>query len=107
EALETLGRARRVVFSLPQFGTLPALLRGTDLIATVPDYVACALAEQGGLRAEALPFPSPTFELGMAWRAAADRDPGEAWFRSILRQALVDKLGVIRGLCPDRPELNR
>jgi LysR family transcriptional regulator, mexEF-oprN operon transcriptional activator len=94
-ALEKLGRSRRVALAVPQFGILPALLRGTDLIATVPDYAADALAAQAGLRSEKLPFKSPTFDLGMAWRAAADRDPAETWFRQNLVAALRDKVAVL------------
>jgi LysR family transcriptional activator of mexEF-oprN operon len=34
--------ARRVVLAVPQFSGLRALLAGTEMIATVPDYAACA-----------------------------------------------------------------
>jgi LysR family transcriptional regulator, mexEF-oprN operon transcriptional activator len=88
-ALDSIGRVRRVAFSIAQFGSLPAILHGTDLLAAVPDYVADALVGFADLTAEPLPFKSPTFEIGLAWRAAADRDPAEIW----IRRQLVEILG--------------
>lgn len=87
DALAALGRTRHVAVSLPQFGSLGALLAGTALLATVPDYLAAALVAGGGLRAEPLPFESPAYAISMCWRAAADRDPAEQWLRGALVRA--------------------
>lgn len=89
EALQRLGHARHVGFAVAQFGSLPAVLAGTDLLATVPDHAARALSAQAGLRWEPLPFESPTYAISMAWRAAGDRDPAEAWLRQAMLQALA------------------
>ena len=91
-ALEKLHRVRRVAYSLPQFGTLPSILRDSALLATVPQHVALALATFPGLRSEPLPFLSPTFDVSMAWREAVERDPAEIWLRAML----VDALGSSR-----------
>jgi LysR family transcriptional activator of mexEF-oprN operon len=90
ETLEKLERKRRVVLAVPQFNGLGALLAGTDLVATVPDYAASALIAIGGLRAEPLPFESNTFELHMVWRGAQDNDPAERWLRSRLQMFCGD-----------------
>ncbi|MGP0059049.1 MAG: LysR family transcriptional regulator [Beijerinckiaceae bacterium] len=82
DVLEQLGRSRRVATVLPGFALLPFLLRGTDMIAAVPDHVADAFAEIAGLRTSPLPMPSPRFSIQLAWRAASDADAGEAWLRS-------------------------
>jgi len=88
DALSALGRARRVAVSIPQFGSLPAVLAGTDLLATVPAYLAAELCSQNaGLRSEPLPFESPAYAISMCWRAAADRDPAEQWLRGALVRA--------------------
>jgi LysR family transcriptional activator of mexEF-oprN operon len=79
--LAKVGRARRVVLGVPQFNGLRALLKGTELIATVPDYAACALIEDGALRADEPPFPIVPAELSMAWSGVHDNDPGERWLR--------------------------
>lgn len=79
--LERVGRRRRVVLAVPQFGSLRALLRNTEMIATVPDYAACILADDGSLRAEEAPFAVRPAELSMVWGAAQDSDPAERWLR--------------------------
>ena len=80
--LAKVGRARRVVVAVPQFSGLRQLLAGTELIATVPDYAACALVEGGALRAEDPPFPIEPAELSMVWSGVHDNDPAERWLRA-------------------------
>jgi LysR family transcriptional activator of mexEF-oprN operon len=80
--LAKVGRARRVVVAVPQFSGLRALLAGTELIATVPDYAACALVQGCALRAEDPPFPIEPAELSMVWSGVHDNDPAERWLRS-------------------------
>jgi LysR family transcriptional activator of mexEF-oprN operon len=80
-SLEALGRSRRVVLGLTDFALLPSVLAGTDLVATVPDFVAETLAAQGGLRIDPTPFEPPPAVITMAWRGAADGDPAERWLR--------------------------
>jgi len=79
EALERLGRGRRVVLGLPDFGLLGRVLRGTDLLCTVSDALVDMLLDafaEGGLAADPLPFPSARESMvHMAWRAAPDHDP--------------------------------
>ena len=80
--LAKIGRSRRVVLGVPQFSGLRALLAGTEMIATVPDYAACALVEGCALRAEDPPFPIAAAQLSMAWSGVHDNDPAERWLRS-------------------------
>jgi LysR family transcriptional activator of mexEF-oprN operon len=91
--LDQRGRTRHVAFSVPQFGTLPAVLKDTDFIATVPDYVATTLAAQGGLRADPIPFESPSYVLSLGWRLVADKDPAEVWLRKALQTAVGRRPG--------------
>ena len=81
QELVVLGRSRQVTRTIPQFQGLSALLPGTSLIATVPDYAAAALTESGQLRSEALPFPATAFDLSMAWNTSLDLDPAHRWLR--------------------------
>lgn len=91
EELRSLGRTRRVVLAVPQFNGLSALLAGTDLLTTVPDYAAEVLMTHGGLRSEAPPVGAAlSFELAMAWRAAQDNDPAERWLRSRIQMFFGD-----------------
>lgn len=84
EWLSELGRKRHVVLSVPQYSALPALLAGTDLIASLPDYTAAAMAASGQLFDEPLPFKTPTLDLSMVWLSLVDTDPAERWLRSRL-----------------------
>lgn len=91
EELRALGRTRRVVLAVPQFNGLSALLAGTDLLTTVPDYAAEVLMTHGGLRSEPPPVGAAlSFELAMAWRAAQDNDPAERWLRSRIQMFFGD-----------------
>ena len=84
DQLENNGRSRNVVFSVPQFGTLPSILAKTDYLATVPAYVARAFTALGGVRNEALPMASPTFDVSIAWRLVANNDPAEVILRKTM-----------------------
>lgn len=84
--LERIGRCRRVVLAVPQFGSLRALLRNTEMIATVPDYAACNLVEDSCLRTEDAPLEIRPAELSMVWSAAHDNDPAERWLRERMIQ---------------------
>lgn len=88
QAIEALGRSRRVVLGLTDFALLPSVLAGTDLVATVPDFVAETLAAQGGLRIDPTPFEPPSAVITLAWRGAADADPAERWLRGRIIAAL-------------------
>lgn len=90
--LARVGRARRVVLGVPQFHGLRALLKNSELIATVPDYAACALTEDGGLRADEPPFPIIPAELSMAWSGVHDNDPAERWLRGHIAQYMAAPL---------------
>jgi LysR family transcriptional activator of mexEF-oprN operon len=94
EWLEEIGRKRRVVLSVPQFSSLPALLAGTDLLAGLPDYAATAMAQWGNLFDEPLPFDTPPLDLSMVWLSVMDTDPAERWLRSRLEMYMGDRAGV-------------
>ncbi|WP_085579940.1 MULTISPECIES: LysR substrate-binding domain-containing protein [unclassified Pseudomonas] len=83
--LARVGRSRRVVLAVPQFAPLRAILAGTDMLATVPDFAACALVEGSGvLRADEPPFEIIPSELSMVWNGVNDNDPAERWLRSLI-----------------------
>ncbi len=82
EWLTALGRKRRVVLSVPQFTTLPALMADTDLISGLSDYAASAMSALGLVYDEPLPFPTPGLDLSMTWLSVMDNDPAERWLRS-------------------------
>jgi LysR family transcriptional activator of mexEF-oprN operon len=91
EWLAEIGRTRQVVLSVPQYSSLPALLAGTDLIASLPDYTAEAMAASGMLYKEPFPFKTPTLDLSMVWLSHVDTDPAERWLRSRLEAFMSER----------------
>ncbi len=85
EKLSKLGTSRSICLSMSSFAALPYVLSSSNLIATVPEYFATELERVGGLNVRDLPFKSPMFNISMAWRPEADRDPAELWIRKVLR----------------------
>ncbi|RKK02259.1 LysR family transcriptional regulator [Pseudoroseomonas wenyumeiae] len=95
--LRSEGRQRRVVLGLSSFSLLAAALPGTELVATVPEYVGRRLAQRGGLLLEAPPIaPSPT-ATALAWNGSRDRDPGERWFRGEVVSAILELIARGKG----------
>jgi LysR family transcriptional activator of mexEF-oprN operon len=88
-ALAEAGRNRRVAVGVTSFALLLAVLPESDLVATVPDFVAHRLADLGGLAIDECPVAVPVVINSMAWRAAADRDPAERWFRQQIQRAFA------------------
>lgn len=91
EALEAIGRSRRVVLGLPDFGLVRRVIIGTDLLCSVPAFLAEALVGSGGIAADPLPFRRTNgrdFEIRMAWRATVDHDPAEEWLRARIVETL-------------------
>ncbi|WP_227369756.1 LysR substrate-binding domain-containing protein [Halomonas sp. M20] len=96
ERLAEWGRTRHVTLNLPEFSGLSAQLVDTDIIATVPDYVAAPLTANARLRENTLPFDSPTFELSMIWNALHDNDPADRWLRSHIQTSMTDQQNRIQ-----------
>ena len=91
-ALEAVGRSRRVVLGLPDYGLVRRAILGTDMLCTVPCFLAEALVASGGFAADPLPFErpeTPSVEIRMAWRATVDHDPAEEWLRARIVEALA------------------
>lgn len=87
ETLSSLGRSRVIRLSVSSFTALPFALKGTNLIATIPDHLAAELSQVAGLYAYRLPFETPRFDISLAWRPETDADPAETWFRDAIRSS--------------------
>lgn len=76
------GRERRIVCSLPSFLLAPALVAGSDLIASIP----ARLAALHGSLVDTFdpPFASPEFEVDLLWHPRRQSDPAHVWFRSLV-----------------------
>lgn len=85
------GIERKVALITPHFMTLPEIIAGTDLIATVPDAIADAFADHRRLTRLELPFNSPVFEAHMHWSKSVSNDPPHRWLRAVVFEASTGK----------------
>lgn len=81
EALERLGRQRRVALSVTSFLVLPEILRRSDLVAVVPQRL---VRPDSGLVVLEPPLEIPGFTKTAAWHERTHRSPGHQWARELL-----------------------
>lgn len=84
-ALQAIGLTRTVAAFVPNFAAAPEVLRGSDLIATLPRRLVAAQA--AGLRCAEPPLPMPQFDIEAVWHGTTHADEAHAWFRQQLREA--------------------
>lgn len=70
----------------PSYHALPALIVGTDRVATLQMRLADKLAASYPIRVVPLPLPLPVLEEAMMWQPRLDRDAAHAWLRGVLRE---------------------
>ncbi len=76
---------RKVAVSLVAgFTTALALVRNSDLIATVPERHTGQL--RAGLHSFPVPLALPGFTVSLLWHPRLDADPGHRWLRGIVRE---------------------
>ncbi len=78
-ALEPFGLTRRVVATVPFFFAAMAIVRSTDLIATVPQRIADAHARSFDLAVLAPPVPIRPFKIALAWHERTKGSAAHAW----------------------------
>ena len=84
--LAARGIQRRFCVMVPGFAGLPAFIRGSALLATVPGMLRSELMR--GLAHAEVPVPCPTMPMYMIWHKRHQHDPAHRWVRSEL-DALV------------------
>ena len=85
-ALQGLNRSRRVSLSLSSYLAAPFAVGNSDLIATVPQSVANALAKQAGCVVLEAPLALPMLTVSLYWHERHHRDPAHAWLRQFIGQ---------------------
>jgi DNA-binding transcriptional LysR family regulator len=85
-ALAARALPRKIVVSLVAgFATALALVRHSDLIATVPERHTGHL--RAGLHSFPVPVAAPEFTVSMLWHPRLDADPAHRWLRGLVREA--------------------
>ena len=77
---------------LPNYLPLPAIVAGSDLLATVPGHLLRQLPAGHGLVVAPLPLALPPVQVSMIWHRAQDRSPDMRW----LRERLLEIAGDLR-----------
>ena len=85
--LKRYGITRRVAVLTYSFITLPALLVGTDRVATVHERVARRLVNAWPLEIRPTPMKIDPMEQAMQWHKFRTNDPGLSWLRSLVVEA--------------------
>lgn len=89
--LQQRGIERRIALTTPHFVSLPEIIAGTEMIATVPDALADTFADYKRLVRLDLPFRSPVFEAHLHWSKSVHDDPANRWLRGVLVQAFASR----------------
>jgi len=84
EALEPLGLEREVATIVGGFSAALALVRATDLIASVPERHTGNL--RSGLFSFPLPFSPPEITVSLLWHPRMEADPAHRWLRGCVRE---------------------
>jgi DNA-binding transcriptional LysR family regulator len=84
EALARLGLERRVALTVPHVLVVPAVLPGSDLIATVGSRAARLFAKADWVEVYDTPVAIPPWRLSMLWSRQRAGDLGLAWLRDVL-----------------------
>lgn len=86
--LRKQGVARRVTATTYSFGTLPALIQGTEMVATVHSRLARWYIPRWPLVTRKPPVPMEPMEQAVQWHKYRSQDPGLAWLRELLQRAV-------------------
>jgi DNA-binding transcriptional LysR family regulator len=76
------GTQRRITLMVPHFSALPAFIRGTSLLATVPGLLARETFT--GLAHCAPPMDCPTVPMYAIWHMRYQQDAAHKWLRAQL-----------------------
>jgi DNA-binding transcriptional LysR family regulator len=83
-ALAKRGLRRRVALEIPHFLAAPHIVRHTDVILTIGERIAQAMAD--GLRILAPPIELPRFTVETIWHERHHADPAHTWFRHVVAE---------------------
>jgi DNA-binding transcriptional LysR family regulator len=89
DALAALGLARRVVLTVAHASAAPVVASRGDLVATLSERLARAMAPGLGLVVVPLPFLPRGETVMMAWHPRHAADPAHAWLRRQVPAAIA------------------
>jgi DNA-binding transcriptional LysR family regulator len=93
--LASRGLQRRFTVMVPAFGALPAFLKGTPLLATVPSLLGRHTL--AGLASSPPPVSCPTMPMYLIWHARYQQDAAHRWLRSQIESLVPSALTTATG----------
>ena len=87
EALDRLGRERRVMITVANFFTAGAVVHQSDLLTVLPRSFVPATGFAARLALAELPFEMPGIEIGLLSHRRHAQDTAQRWLRATLRRA--------------------
>lgn len=87
---DTLGKARNVRVSVPEFSFVPDLVDGSNLVATVSEiYARHVIRTRPHLRALPLPFELERSELELLWSRVTENDAPSRFVRELVAEVAM------------------
>jgi DNA-binding transcriptional LysR family regulator len=93
EALKPYGLERNIVTIVGGFSTAVALVRASDLIATVPERHTGNL--RFGMHSFSLPVELTEFTVSMLWHPRMDADHAHRWLRGCVRDVCMKQTSAL------------
>ncbi|MBJ7555994.1 LysR family transcriptional regulator [Marinomonas spartinae] len=84
------GIKRHVIATTFSFASLPALVIGSENIATIHARLATKMAKVWPLKILPLPFDIPAMKQCVQWHQYRNNDEGLIWLRNILKEAAIN-----------------
>lgn len=81
-ALQKLGITRKIQMRMPGYLGVDAVVKATNLIATVPEKLG-DLLDSNDCQIFTLPFELPTFDIKQHWHARMHKNPDNRWLRQV------------------------
>ena len=86
EILAKRGLTRRSAVTVAHFLVIPAVLSGTDIVATLASRIAREFAAGNDLVVFKVPFDVPETAVSAIWHPRAESDPGHRWLRELIAE---------------------
>jgi len=87
EQLYRLGHSRHTALAVRDFSAVAAIVAQSDLVCTMPAFIAPY--DHASVEVVELAFPFLTYTLCMAWHPNSDGDPGLAWLRTQMQDVMA------------------
>jgi DNA-binding transcriptional LysR family regulator len=84
--LQAINRQRTVAATLSSYMVCPYVIAASDLIGTMPQSVAKALARTAGLALLDVPLKLPALSVSLYWHERYQDDAGHAWLRQYVAE---------------------